>query len=265
MTLRAPLVIQQNRAAPAQHEFARTNLLETTLLSKDALPFRQSDWQLPPRGYEFPVANRFHAWNGLEHTLLSKDALPFRQQDWLVPKVAEFPIELRTFLNPVELQLIGKDQFFGAPGQVQDYDWQNPQATIPSDRSAVWQAPLPLLNPAPPPPPPPDDVVKTGAGGLDPGEGEKRRAYKPTGLRDAKTETRTQVQDRLDDSQAISAEIAGRLAREFTEEGEAARQENIALMTEAQVSWEIGLLLRKKMRTEEDELLLLLLLAASAA
>lgn len=116
------------------------------------------------------------------------------------------------------------------------------------------------------PPPPPDVPVKTGAGGLDPGEGEKRRAYKPTGLRDTRNvEARTQVQDRLDDSQAIAAEIAGRLAREFTEEGEAARQENIALMTEAQVSWEIGLLLRKKMRTEEDELLLLLLLAASAA
>lgn len=112
------------------------------------------------------------------------------------------------------------------------------------------------------------DVVKTGTGGIDPER--KRRLHlpvKPTGLveRPAK-EGRKEVADRVDETRGIQAEIAARLAKEFSEETAALEARlPVAEMSLAQVEREIGVLLRKQMRTEEDELLLLLLMVAAAA
>lgn len=39
----------------------------------------------------------------------------------------QYPTGLRTFLNLSPTQLIGQDQFFASPGQVNQYDWPNPQ------------------------------------------------------------------------------------------------------------------------------------------
>lgn len=113
------------------------------------------------------------------------------------------------------------------------------------------------------------DVVKTGTGGIDPGEGLKRQraAVKPTGLIDRPRkviEGRKDVEDRVDESRQLQAEIAGKLAREFSDETQqiAAEQETAAILA-AQMDAEISLLLHKKLRTQEEETVLLLLLAAA--
>ncbi len=115
-----------------------------------------------------------------------------------------------------------------------------------------------------------DDAVKTGTGGIDPGEGHKRVPFKPTGLvdrlRKATKEGRKEVEDRVDDSREIESEIAVKLAREFREETirfKAEAPPPIVKMTLAEIDFEIGVLLRKKLKTEEDDLMLILLMAAA--
>lgn len=113
---------------------------------------------------------------------------------------------------------------------------------------------------------PPAVVTKTGTGGIDPGEGLRRRRHiiKPTGtLHLPHKEGRKEVIDRIDESREIQAEIAGRLAREFTEETARLTLPPIAEMSQADVDYEIGILLRKRLRSEEEELMLLLLMVAS--
>lgn len=112
---------------------------------------------------------------------------------------------------------------------------------------------------------PPAVVTKTGTGGIDPGEGLRRRRHiiKPTGtLHLPHKEGRKEVIDRIDESRGIQAEIAARLAREFTEETLA--RIPIAEMSAAEVDFEIGVLLRKRLRTEEEEIMLLLLMTVAA-
>jgi len=110
-------------------------------------------------------------------------------------------------------------------------------------------------------------VVKTGTGGIDP---EKRRKtlhlpVKPTGLLERPKAKDVRVQERLDESRDIQAEIAGRLAREFTEEREVLEHPRpIVEMSMQEVEAEIGILLRKKLRTEEEEVILLLLIAGAS-
>ena len=69
-----------------------------------------------------------------------------------------------------------------------------------------------------------------------------------------------QVEARLQEAKAEQAEIAARLAREFTDENTVIRE-----MTVAEVSAEIAILLRKKLRTEDEEAMLLLMMAAVIA
>lgn len=119
---------------------------------------------------------------------------------------------------------------------------------------------------------PPAVVVKTGTGGIDPER--KRRTlhksiYKPTGLVERK-EGRKEVEDRIDESREIQTEIAGRLAREFTDESQGIREvqaqieaKRIEEMTASEVDLEIGMILQKKLRTEEEELMLLMMMAAN--
>ena len=109
-------------------------------------------------------------------------------------------------------------------------------------------------------------AVKTGTGGIDPGEG-LRRIVKPTGLLHLPKKARADVEARIDDSRAIQAEIAGRLAREFSEETAALEAfqpfQPIDEMSLSEIDAEIGLLLKLKLRREEDEIMLLLLMSAA--
>ena len=119
------------------------------------------------------------------------------------------------------------------------------------NRSAANPTPTPTTDAGPP------------LGGK--GDNEKRRhqPYKPTGLLHLPKKA-PKVSERIDYSREIQAEIAARLAKEFTEE-EVVRQEQVevARMSAAEVDLEIGVLLRKKVRTEEEEVVLLLLMAAA--
>jgi len=114
-----------------------------------------------------------------------------------------------------------------------------------------------------------EETVKIGTGGIDPSERRKRIGLpvKPTGLIERPVkEGRKDVEDRAAETAGIAAEIAGKLAREFGEETQQAEaQKRIEQMTLAEVDFEIGVLLRKKLRTEEDEIMILLLIAASVA
>lgn len=94
----------------------------------------------------------------------------------------------------------------------------------------------------------------------DDGGGRKlkgRSIFKPTGLIDR---PRT-VQERVEQTAEIAREVVEQIAPVV----EPVEPAPISQMTLAEVEFEIGLLLRKRVRTEEDELILLLLMAASAA
>ena len=115
---------------------------------------------------------------------------------------------------------------------------------------------------------PPVVVAKTGTGGIDPGEGLRRRKtlhlpVKPTGLLERPKAKDVGVQKRLDETGAIQAEIAGRLAREFGEETAEIEARPVTEMSMAEVEAEIGFLLKKKLRNDEEEVMLLLLMVAA--
>jgi len=112
-------------------------------------------------------------------------------------------------------------------------------------------------------------TVKTGTGGIDP-VGRRRGIFKPTGtLHLPKKAKQTRVDERVDDSREIQAEVAAKLAREFGDENAALRAvpqaARVAQMSILEINSEIGALLRKKMRTEEEELMMLVLMAAAVA
>src|SRR5260221_9156000 len=64
--------------------------------------------------------------NLLENTL-GIIIFQFSQFDWPVPRGYPFPMSLRSWMESVRLQLLGKDQFFGVPGVGPTYDWPNPR------------------------------------------------------------------------------------------------------------------------------------------
>ena len=102
----------------------------------------------------------------------------------------------------------------------------------------------------------------------------KRRGHlpaKPLGIIDRPRkplkEGRKDVSDRVDESRQIEADIAAKLARDFSEETLRIPPEQppVAEMALADIEAEIGAILRKKVRTEQDETMLLLLMAAGVA
>ena len=99
---------------------------------------------------------------------------------------------------------------------------------------------------------PPPVVTETPLGGK--GDNELRRIVKPTGLVDRpKLQVplgRKTIDERVDQSGQIAAEITARLAREFGEQAEA---ELLAIeeMSQAQIAAEIGARLKKKIREQE--------------
>jgi hypothetical protein len=73
-------------------------------------------------------------------------ARPFAQTDWPPPRNPVPPPEARGFLNAAEIHLIGKDQFFGAPGQPVANDWPPPPPR-PSQRPSLDSQQVPNLLP----------------------------------------------------------------------------------------------------------------------
>lgn len=140
------------------------NLLTTTLGGPIAHPFTQTDWpnpraalqtqenrgfvraanvrligldkffgapgQAPHYDWPNPVRPRYPLQPEAPPNLLVTFvvvAAPFYQLDWPNPLTAKQPQENRGFLRAANVQFIGLDRFFGAPGQAPVYDWPNPQ------------------------------------------------------------------------------------------------------------------------------------------
>jgi hypothetical protein len=80
-----------------------------------------------PRGRERAIDLR--TWVQTLGSALGLPApLPFSLKDWPNPRGPRTAEELKTFLEHVKLQLIGRDVFFGGPGQPPaNLDWPNPQ------------------------------------------------------------------------------------------------------------------------------------------
>lgn len=108
-------------------------------------------------------------------------------------------------------------------------------------------------------------AVKTGTGGIDPPKRKLHLPYKPTGLLDRPA--KTPVDARVEETRHIHEEVSRQLAREFVEpeveEIEQLEFMPIARMSQEQIDYEIGVLLRKKMRDEEEELMMLLMMVSA--
>jgi hypothetical protein len=109
------------------------------------------------------------------------------------------------------------------------------------------------------------DVVKTGTGGIDPGEGLRRRRtiVKPTGLVDR---PRREVERRIEQADEVAREVTREMRERFVEEPKRAPEvvPPISAMSIAEIDAEIGRYLRElqveSQRTEDDELMILLLM-----
>jgi len=75
-------------------------------------------------------------------------AAPFANFDYPNPRGAIPSVDLKTWINAVEVQLIGKDTFFGSAGMGPDYDYPNPRgAAFPSDlRTFINQTEIQLIG-----------------------------------------------------------------------------------------------------------------------
>ena len=93
-------------------------------------------------------------------------------------------------------------------------------------------------------------------------DGRHPIAVKPTGLLERRPTLtlRKTVEQRVDESRQIQAEVYGQLAKELRAERE---KPVIQEMSLREIEAEIGELLRKKLRTEDEEIMLLLLVAAA--
>lgn len=119
--------LAQPRAIPIGAQMMGSPRLENLLVGKDALPFRQNDWPLP-RGAAYDRAINSQM-NGMPESGLSP-AAPFAQRDWPNPTLRlshmQALIAQAQGAALVLNTLVGQDTFFGAPGQVLDYDWPVP-------------------------------------------------------------------------------------------------------------------------------------------
>lgn len=111
------------------------------------------------------------------------------------------------------------------------------------------------------------DAPPSGGKGDNPAA-RRRVSVKPTGLIARPKKARKDVQDRIDESREIHAEVQEQAFREFAEETIRLKAQPETVPVEAmslrEIDAEIGALLRKKLRTEEEELMLLILMAAAA-
>jgi len=76
---------------------------------------------------------------------------PFNLDDWPNPTGAAFPQDLRGYIQDLNLQLLGKDKFFGAPGQgPSNLDWPVPLGPIGTIGLRTWLINLSQTTLAPP-------------------------------------------------------------------------------------------------------------------
>jgi hypothetical protein len=81
------------------------------------------DWP-NPRGAAYPSTNRGSVLGLPLHLLVPQGG--FFTHEWPNPRGASYPSHLRTHLDPLRLNLLGQDLFFGEPGQGPAYAWPNP-------------------------------------------------------------------------------------------------------------------------------------------
>jgi hypothetical protein len=121
------------RAVPLQDWQHRVPL---NLLGKDNLLIRQTDWPNPvgPRR-----SVDLLTWTDSPAVPPpAAVALPFSQNDWPNPVLR--PVQRPDYSNTTDLTLLGKDTFFGAPGQPPaPREWPNPRG--PARPSAVFDPP----------------------------------------------------------------------------------------------------------------------------
>jgi hypothetical protein len=116
------------------------NTLAGTQLYFVQPPFRQTNWPVP-KGRTPPTSLREE-----HHVFLVRpDFLPFRQTDWPVPKGRKSSIVLQTWTEQYKLELLNKDQFFGAAGEPAPHtDWPVPKGRTPSVSLRTWTDSLKL-------------------------------------------------------------------------------------------------------------------------
>ena len=96
------------------------------------------DWPLPHTRV-YPIDLRRAENNLLQTTLAIIQAIPFSMLDWPVPRDSSGRgPSLRTWINQLRLDLLGKDQFFGEAGQPLVYDWPNPRISPPPISLRHW-------------------------------------------------------------------------------------------------------------------------------
>lgn len=96
------------------------------------------DWTNPPRS-AFSIDLR--TWTQSTPNLLTttNPAPPFINCDWPVPRGAQPGVTLKTWIDATKVNLLGKDQFFGAAGQPPaNLDWPNPRGAMPASDLRTW-------------------------------------------------------------------------------------------------------------------------------
>lgn len=113
-------------------------------------------YDYPNPAFRKPAQSYLQSSEILFFTTADKPAPPV---DWPNPRGRAFPLELRTFLNASETQLIGKDTFFGAPGQVPAHDWKVPRGRPYPPILRCFDVASTYLNEGIPDPPPVTDTT----------------------------------------------------------------------------------------------------------
>ena len=152
MTVRAPLITRFARARRIESVFdpGQDSPLLNQLRGQDKF-FGPAgcgpDFDYPnPRGRPYPLSLRFWS-NSLQTTTLVPSATaPFRQAEWPNPRGRGPAIPLRTWIDPLKLNLLGQDNFFGGPGGGGPaYEIPNPVLARPRAH-ALMQWPANLLE-----------------------------------------------------------------------------------------------------------------------
>ncbi len=147
MTLRAPLQTRIPRARRIECVFdpGQDSALLSQLRGQDKF-FGPAGYGPDydyhnPRGRPYPVSLRTWSNSLQTTTLVPSAAPPFRQSDYPNPRGRVPAIALRTWIEPLKLNLIGQDAFFGGPGGGgPSYDIPNPVlARTPSIALRQWQ------------------------------------------------------------------------------------------------------------------------------
>lgn len=119
-----------------------TRIATDTFFGVSGQPPANLDWP-NPKGY-IPGSD-LKVWGQPSTTLLGllNPALtavpPFYQTNWPVPTGYQYPSDLRVFFNAIENNLLGKDTFFGVPGQAPaNLDWPVPKGYVPVITQGTW-------------------------------------------------------------------------------------------------------------------------------